>query len=207
MWDRCSCPEAREAHRLYRKRLREDRLRDHGDVDGTGTRRRLRALARDGWPLRWQAQQVGVSDLSYLLSERSLRVRRRTAGAVRALYEATAGKLGPSRVAAGKAAAKGWHSSIAWDDATINDPAAKPNYGSRTNTYTDVDPVAVERRLHGDRTVRLTVAERREAVRVGSQMMRLYDWQIAERLDIELRSVQRLRTQLGLTPASTRAVA
>jgi hypothetical protein len=199
----CLAAAARyERYRIYDQILGRPRL-----LPAVGVNRRVRALQVAGWPLTEIASRAGMDqrNLAQVLVRRN--VNRRTYAAITAVYAELEARRGPSLAATRYAAAKGWAPACAWDVDTIDDPAAKPNYGSRTNTYTDIDPVAVERRLHGDRTVRLTVAERREAVRVGSQIMRLYDWQIAERLDIELRSVQRLRTQLGLTPASTRAIA
>jgi hypothetical protein len=54
----CRCPHAREAWRLYRKRLRE-RRQPPGRVSGLGAWRRSRALARMGWPGYWQFAQLG----------------------------------------------------------------------------------------------------------------------------------------------------
>src|SRR5882757_4776673 len=58
---RCTCPDAREASRIYYKRLREGR-KHPGVTDSIGSARRLRALTCIGWTLAELARRLGVDE-------------------------------------------------------------------------------------------------------------------------------------------------
>lgn len=124
----CRCPHAREQDRIYRKRLRENR-QPPALVDATGTARRLQALNRIGWRFTDLAARLGCTyqNVALWAAMTSPRVDRTTATRVANLYRELAGTPGPSALAAQRAAAKGWHSPIAWDN--IDDPNEQPDLG------------------------------------------------------------------------------
>lgn len=107
-------------------------------VDATGTRRRLRALAAEGWCTRQLARRAGCAgyaSLAEIISGRKTRVRASTHKSVADLYDALDGTPAPTgtredRISATKAAERaasgGWAPRAAWDKAGINDPAAGP---------------------------------------------------------------------------------
>jgi hypothetical protein len=128
--DRCRCPEAREAQRLYRKRCRTGR-QPAGRVDATGTARRLQALAAIGWPATELASRLGytprqartrIADLRHPTG----RAYRTTAEAVARLYNELSGTPGPSSSARIRAHRAGWAPPLLWDGINIDDPAARP---------------------------------------------------------------------------------
>lgn len=83
-----------------------------------GTRRRLRALSRIGWPTREIARLLGwnAGTVNRIMSGRIQRVSRDTAAEVTALYDRLSMTLGPNQVTATRAATKGWPGPMAWDD-------------------------------------------------------------------------------------------
>lgn len=162
----CRCPHAREAQRIYCKRLRELRNPPRR-IDATGTRRRLQALSAIGW--RWADLAAHLGGTWQTVQDMAIggrpTVMVTTADRVRVLYARLSATPGPSEVSRRRAAEKGWAPPAAWDDDLIDDPTASPDLG-----HTDaglVDEVAVTRALAGDTTIRLTDAERVHAVRVG----------------------------------------
>lgn len=130
--DRCACPAAREAHRLYRKRLREGRHQPLR-IDGTGTARRLQALSAIGWPPTQLGARLGydrrVID-GWRQQRRHPLVHRATATAIADLYDELWDTPGPCTRTRRAAARRGWAPPMAWDDHTIDDPHATPDLGS-----------------------------------------------------------------------------
>jgi hypothetical protein len=63
-----------------------------------------------------------------------------------------------------RAAAKGWHGPLAWDDDSIDDPESRPQLGR--NVAVDYDHVKVQRRLAGDSSLKLTPLEVQEVYRI-----------------------------------------
>lgn len=134
------------AAKLLAVQVDRDRLTDASTIPAVGTQRRVQALAAAGWSIAAQAARVGrtTANYGYLLTAQSVTVR--TARQVAALYDDLTGTapVGPvAKKTRAWARRNGWHGAGAWDDATINDPAALP--------VTDlpkvevVDEVAVER--------------------------------------------------------------
>lgn len=131
-------------------------VEQHGWVDGTGTRRRFRALVALGWPARTLGARLGFSTrtnwsmTSPEIPERQ-RIRASTRDAVRALYDELSLTVPPrSRyrtIARNIAAARGWAPPMAWDDDSIDDPAAVPFAGDVDEDL--VDDLAVEHVLDG----------------------------------------------------------
>jgi hypothetical protein len=98
-------------------------------VDATGSRRRLQALAVNGWPSRNLAKQLGHKDpatIQNIASGKTPTIRLRTKDAIRDLYERLWDQPGPSVRAANLAKAKGWMPALAWDDDLIDRPDHQP---------------------------------------------------------------------------------
>jgi hypothetical protein len=111
-------------------------------VSPVGTRRRLRALVAVGWPQQILAARLGMAPGNFgtMLGCEHVLVRR--ALAVRALYdelfqadpvEHGASPAGVTR-ARQRARENGWAPPGAWDDDTIDDPAAFPDWTGRCGT-------------------------------------------------------------------------
>jgi hypothetical protein len=108
-------------------------------VDPTGTRRRLQALVAVGWSQRRLAGLLGATACGFGHMMRDYdRVTAGRARAVRDLYDRLWNTPPPlatrfDRAAASRArryaAASGWPRPGAWDDAEIDDPAARPVEG------------------------------------------------------------------------------
>lgn len=111
------CVQARTARRILAIRP------DPAYVDATGTRRRIQALVRIGWPLDELAARSGTSSIR-VVAYRSTRVHRTTAAKVRVLYDELSMILGPSALSVRRATEKGWPPPLAWDEAAIDNPAA-----------------------------------------------------------------------------------
>lgn len=190
------------AARLERVTLETVRSRPDptGYVLAVGARRRIRALLANGWrhvdiTARMHQHRPGCTRSQLVLHKPGEWVTRRTHDAVAAAYDALADHLGPSQYTRDRAAAAGYVPPIAWDDDTIDDPAALPQHDAKADT-TGIDHVAVERAMAGDR-VPLTRAERWVAVeRLAGQG--LSDRAIATRLHVTDRTVLRDRQALGL---------
>ncbi|MFC9949227.1 hypothetical protein ACFVIN_01440 [Streptomyces prasinus] len=116
-------------------------------VPAAGTIRRLQALAVAGWPQRRLAREAGlaVSSLAGLMKADIVPVA--TARAVAAVYArysgASPGLCGVShlhaRAARDRAATAGWAPAAAWDDDTIDDPAAIPQWTGHCGTTRGAD--------------------------------------------------------------------
>lgn len=118
-------------------------LADLASIDGTGTRRRLRALVTAGWPQGQLADRIGMNRGNFAtLMAADGPVHMTTARAVRRLYDrlwqqqpaehgVTAQAISRAR---NHAAARGWAPAGAWDDDVIDDPAAHPDWTGRCGT-------------------------------------------------------------------------
>jgi len=105
-----------------------DNRRD-GYTDATGSRRRLQALAVNGWPSRNLAKQLGHKDpatIQHIASGKTPTIRLRTKDGIRDLYEQLWDQPGPSKRTADIAKAKGWLPALAWDDDLIDRPEYQP---------------------------------------------------------------------------------
>jgi hypothetical protein len=101
--------------------------RRNGYVDATASRRRLQALAVMGWPTRGIAARLGNLDAQtyvYIQNGRTKTIRRRTEQAIADLYDELWDQRGPAARTRSIALRKGWLPPLAWDDETIDDPAA-----------------------------------------------------------------------------------
>lgn len=169
-----SCPPCRAAHSAYKRAARKRRALQQVDrfhTDATGTRRRIQSLIRMGWRYRdmdlWLSNEGATTHNLNRSDTRVVHVD--TAKRVIEMYDALAMRTGPS-VRNRKLAEKwGWPGPLAWDDDTIDNPAARPiGIGTdRPRAKTDVDQAVVLRKMLGDETrdIRLTKAERAEVCR------------------------------------------
>ncbi|MCZ2837168.1 hypothetical protein [Modestobacter sp. VKM Ac-2985] len=179
---------SRRTQRWQVRRLAEGPLL----VDPAGTARRLQALAALGYRYEDVAGVLGLSksrarDLT--LMRGAGRVHRDTAGAVAAAYEQLSMTHGPSPRCRALAASRGWPPPLAWDDESIDDPAARPVLGDADAVL--FDEVAVARAVRGEQ-VHLRPVERREAVHQLAAAG-LTRGAIAARLQISTRAVERHR--------------
>lgn len=138
-------------------------------IDGTGTQRRLQALAAAGWSIGGLSTRLGYHRTRLEQLVRKSAVTPETAARVKDLYRELSGQAGTSAHARNRAAAKQWPPPAAWDDDTIEDPAAKPNYGRKSAKVLDEE--FIELALTGDRTVAqlLSGPERRAAIHRARQ--------------------------------------
>lgn len=164
-------------------------------VPAVGTVRRLRALVALGYSMNSLARRLGRDPSRFgVLIHGHVGTTRATADAVRAIYDELSMKPPTtadhrSRIAVSRArqyaTAHGWASPLAWDDDAIDHPAALPQMSpdataddlgqAAGHDVDDVDEVAIVRRIHGDKGVRLTPAEAAEVV----TRMRAADWSVA----------------------------
>lgn len=159
----CVCPEAIAHRRAYFKRQQFGRLVSPF-IDPTGTRRRIQALAAIGWPAREVLARIGWSGTPGSLMYGSRRIHRTTATSIAAVYDQLWGRPGGCNRARAAARRNGWAPPLAWDEETIDDPAATPNWGAADDPLPD--EVAVERAAAGHLTWgQLNDAERAEAIR------------------------------------------
>jgi hypothetical protein len=113
-----------------------DTLADRALIDGTGTRRRIQALVCIGWSQSEQARRLGISRQSHTRLNGTVQVTAGLARTIRAFYDEMSmnpAPDGPSSTGARREAArKKWAPPLAWDENSIDDPAARPDFGERT---------------------------------------------------------------------------
>lgn len=122
--------------RLLAVQATPDLVSDVASVDSTGTVRRLQALGCIGHAQADLAARLGVHPEHLGRIRRTGRVSAGVARATRALYDEL-WSVHPQGNTADRAriAAKrfGWAPPLAWDDDTIDDPAAVPDLGAETS--------------------------------------------------------------------------
>lgn len=122
-----------------------------------GARRRVHALCALGWPMESTAETLGSTKSALRTAIRGTLISYSTWAAIAALYQQRPMTPGPSDKSRRMARRYGWDSPMAWDG--IDHPDHLPTRGVRDLKF--VDRVAVQRALSGDRTIRLSEAERR----------------------------------------------
>jgi hypothetical protein len=187
----CRCPHAREDHRLYQKRRRQNRAQNRF-VGKVGTVRRLQALAAMGW--RWQdiGERMGVTwqSVQHLCLRSRPTVQKVTARRVQTIFRELAAVEGPSPITRRRALAKGWAPPHAWDN--IDDPDETPNLGGVDGAH---DEWAVLELLARRQTADAVTVDRVAEVDAVEAVRRM----VAEGL-----RPQQIRYRLGLSPAHTR---
>lgn len=154
------------AHTRYMKLYRLGRIPQL--IDPTGTVRRIQALYALGWTSADIGEQCGRGREWARMIARSTSVTTTTADRIVVAYEALSMRLphgGYANRSRRHAQRMGWAPPLAWDDETIDDPAATPRgqHGGGPRK-TDLDPVVVERILLGEHLA-ATRAERHEVIR------------------------------------------
>lgn len=166
----CRSTCCREAARRYQGRRYHDARNGRPRMlDITGTRRRIRALMRIGWSAELIAQHAGVgkSWIQSLSGRATLKlVHRATRDRIARVYDELSGRPGPSREVVKHAIRLGYVSPLAWEYLDIDDPNAEP-VGVDDGQWRPAgyDESRVERRINGDRTIRLHKGESAEVVR------------------------------------------
>ena len=105
-------------------------------MTAVGSVRRILALCAIGYTLTELAPRVGLTlnELSAITTQRRGRSRIKVARArkIHALYEELWDKPTGNERAKRLARTREWAPPLAWDEDTINDPAASPDFGERT---------------------------------------------------------------------------
>lgn len=130
------------AKRLLAVRPEGERLGGAVCVDATGTRRRLQALVAAGWPQAQLADRLGMEPANFGRTLRSARVQTATERAARKLYDdlwrtdpRDHGVINQAYSRARSyAIAHRWPPVGEWDDDTIDDPAAFPDWTGQCGT-------------------------------------------------------------------------
>ncbi|MFB8122064.1 hypothetical protein ACFVG1_12825 [Streptomyces bacillaris] len=133
---------------------------DGARIDPTGTRRRVHALETLGFSQKFIAGRVGIQNTNFGRAMVANRVTARLARAVAAQYDLLWNKqpedFEVKRWVADRtrrlAVRQGWASPLAWDDDTIDDPAAVPQVDAPQAGFTEGDDV-VNRFLMGEAVV------------------------------------------------------
>lgn len=160
-------------------------------VDSTGTVRRLRALVVIGHKQQTIADAVGCSYtyISMLTHEQRATVTYGLEQAVRRAYRDLWMKPGTSALGRSRATSYGWYGPLAWDDDTIDNPAAIPVTDAEQPVATEGGNVAA-RWLMGESVV----LDRKARDEV---LQHLFEWtndtteQIAARLDMTPEAAER----------------
>jgi hypothetical protein len=131
-------------------------------VSRIGTTRRLQALLYLGWGHQQMRDVCGLNTAN-LMHQQGRWVTRSTHDAVAAMYRELSTRRGPSSKAATYAQQRGYRGPTDWQD--IDHDAEPDDVTDEMDEHDDIDSVAIDRVMSGDRTVRLSKAERTELVR------------------------------------------
>lgn len=200
-WYGCRCDLCREfvieQQYYWRAMRRAGRYKGPDLVSTVGVTRRVQALALLGWSGESIAHRAGMSGARLREIMRFDRIERATLHRVAEVYDdlwATPAPVSPSSLRTRTIAHKrGWAPALAWDDDTIDDPAALPAVAVDVDT---VDEMAVELALSGERP-HLTAVERHIVVR-RLHAIRWSDTKIANHLGVSDQTIYRDRKHLGI---------
>ena len=185
---KCRCSHAREAYRIYKKRLREGRT-EPVLLDASGTRRRVQAMWRLGHPSRVIAAESGLNESQVRKFCRQPFITPGNRDLIVAAYRRLIVRPGSSAWTRNHAAAAGYPLPVQWG-ADIDDPNAVPDPIEPEPDTGEVDESAVELALSGH-PVPLTDQELIAAVQVGTARG-VGPWTLAQLLDLDARVVRRL---------------
>lgn len=183
-------------------------LADGAVVDGTAAVERLRSLVALGWSMSKIARRLGFDPAGFtpiIHGRRDLTFA--TFQAANALFGELSMTLPPRTTHRDKiaysrarnyAAAAGWVPPLDLED--LADDVDLEQHEETDGPL--VDEAAVWRAVNGDRDVTLTIADRREVVRI-LHARELSDGQIAEQTGMASRNVLRIRQELSLPTNST----
>ena len=151
-------------------------------VDPVGSMRRIRALHRIGWTLRHIAAAGQLSCRVENIGSQQW-VTTDTAAGVKRAYDRLSMTPGPSARTAARAAREGWASPLAWDENTIDDPAAQPNLGDTEDGQDGYDPITVGLAVDGRLTYEQLNVRRPDLIEAVRRLaQRLTDIEIAHHL-------------------------
>jgi hypothetical protein len=135
-------------------------------VPSIGSVRRIQALMAAGWTGTYLAERLDVRRPNLPTHTRYPTIRAWKAKQIADLYDEVHMRAGPSERTRARAELHGFLPPEAWEGVDIDDPTALPVIDYDDEPFgEDIDEIAVERAIRGDR-VPLNRAERREAVRV-----------------------------------------
>lgn len=179
-----------------------DLLRPGTRISSRGVRRRVQALVARGWSQSKLSAMVGVERSNWSRVMESDQVRVSLHIEIAELYSRLWNVEPPHAVWRDKisyartikyAQQHRWLPPLAWDDIDTDvEPPVVEDVGG-------VDEMAIDLAMHGE-PVRLSSAERREAV-TRLHAVKLNDREIARRLNLNDRTVLRIRQELGLPAA------
>ncbi len=188
------------ATRIASLMLNDVYARACGNVPSVGAVRRVQALMALGWR-KADLEAEGVPTGQLVTRSRDL-ISVEGWRQVRDVYDRLSMTLGPSQAARDRAAARGYHPPLAWDDETIDDPRATPQRDEPGEA--SLDSVAVDRVVTSgsagtrcDTDLQLTQDERVAAIR-GLLTAGSCDREIAEAIGVSNRTVLRLRHRHGI---------
>jgi DNA-directed RNA polymerase specialized sigma24 family protein len=168
----------------------------HALVDACDTHQRLHALIEAGWSIPVLADELARTPASLRASLQRTRVTADTAVRVHALHQRTQAALTSPGVHAPAERARSHPRETVWHPASATlGPAgaivdvAEPVAGRPPEDDEDIDEVAVERAVHGDRLTLNSAELTAAVVRLSDQGLSLR--QIADRLGISPRTVSR----------------
>lgn len=130
-------------------------------VPKVGAVRRIQALLALGWTHAHQTEAAGVRT-ALVMHQQGRWITLSTHDKIAATYADLSQRQGPSARTRGRALKLGYLTPIAWDDIDLD---GTPDNADDDQDIDELDEVAVQRALNGDRNVRLTTDERREVVR------------------------------------------
>ncbi|MBT2269636.1 hypothetical protein [Rhodococcus erythropolis] len=133
---------------------------------GIGAQRRIRALVAMGFPFDDLALRLGISpEVLESLPEKGLISVALWTSIDRLYDELSMTPDAPdSAVRDWAREVQNWSTPLAWDDDEIDDYRARPH---RPRGRQTLDPVAVDRRLSGERSVQLTQADQEAIVKLA----------------------------------------
>lgn len=180
-------------------------------ISPVGTMRRVQALYALGWTCPEIGERLGVSAarVGHIMNGLYARVTPETDARVRAVYDELSmtvpvdkpmvrrGDCPIHERGRNDARRRGYAPPLAWDDETIDDPAAKPAHLLRPAAPRGFDEAAVRRRVDGDHAVQLSDPDRREVVR-RLHARGFSDGEIENQSGISKRQALRDRQTLGL---------
>ena len=166
----------------------------HCLIDATGSRRRVQALITLGWTQVFLREKAGVSKAAFHRVLTNSRITADLARRVVVLYdELWKRRPYPTEVLAvsaerarQQAAAAGFLGPLAWDDDTIDNPAAEPQTDAPQPIVSE-GPNLADRWLHGESVI-LGFSDRRQV------LQHLYEW--------TKDTTEEIAAKLEMTPAA-----
>lgn len=180
-------------------------------VDATGTRRRVQALVAAGWPMTRIAARLDMRPGNFTATLKRPQVIVRTVRLTQAVYDELwnqdprghgVDNQAYSR-AVNHAAARGWAPVGAWDDDTIDDPAAQP-WTDPTRGRPSKNELGAVRREEVEHLFQCGLSEHDIAGRLGMAYGSVHNIVLELRGEVPVRNASDTRAA-PLKPCGTRA--